>query len=135
MNSKKKTPVISIVLYIVAALFAIIFAWMLGASVIYIKDYLAQSGATFSDIASDGIKMIINQSAAYLVYAILVFAAGKIIALVASLADAIGVVEEITEEEVTELEVSEAFDSVEDAVEAVKEAEEAAREVAEENAE
>lgn len=125
MNSKKKTPVISIVLYVIAALLAILFAYMLGASILYIKDSLAQYSMSFSDVASDSIKIIINQSVAYLVYAILVFAAGKVIALTAPLAAAVGVVEEISEEETADLEVSESFDTVEQAVEAVKEADEA----------
>lgn len=128
MNSKKKTPVISIVLYVIAALLAILFAYMLGASILYIKDYLAQYSMSFSDVASDSIKMIINQSVAYLVYAILVFAAGKVIALTAPLAAAVGVVEEISEEETADLEVSESFDTVDQAVEAVREADEAVKE-------
>lgn len=127
MNSKKRIPVISIICYVLAAIFAIIFMWLLGSSISYINDYLAQAGIGFGDMASDALKYIIAQSAPYLFNAVILVAAGRILQVVTPVKDAIGVVEEITD-----IEVSEAFDSVEDAVEAVKEAEEAIEETVEE---
>lgn len=68
-------------LYVIAAVIAVIFVYMLIVNVMYIKNYLASYGMAFSDMWMDSIQYVLTGSISYLVYAILVFCAGRLISM------------------------------------------------------
>lgn len=80
-QTKKNMTWLPKTLYIIAAVIAVIFVYMIIVNVMYIKNYLASYGMTFSDMMMDSVQYVITGSISYLVYAILVFCAGKIISM------------------------------------------------------
>lgn len=69
-------------LYVISALIAVVFVYMMIVNIMYIQNYLASYGMAFSDMWMDSIQYILTGSISYLVYAILVFCAGKLISMV-----------------------------------------------------
>ena len=78
-NAYKRNGKLSIVLYAVAAVLAVIFVYMLIVNIMYISSYTVSYGMTFSDMWQEAVQYIVTGSVSYFVYAVLVFAAGKII--------------------------------------------------------
>lgn len=81
-------------LYVISAVIAVIFVYMVIVNIIYIKNYLASYGMAFSDMRMDSIQYILTGSTSYLVYAILVFCAGKLISMAG--AEKAGALQEMT---------------------------------------
>lgn len=71
--------VIAKVMYAASALLAVIFIYMLIEAITYIGDYMASYGMAFGDMWSDAIQYVLSSSISYLVFALLLFAAGKIL--------------------------------------------------------
>ena len=71
--------VIAKIMYAASALLAVIFIYMLIEAITYIGDYMASYGMAFGDMWSDAIQYVLSSSISYLVFALLLFAAGKII--------------------------------------------------------
>ena len=71
--------VIAKIMYAASALLAVIFIYMLIEAIAYIGDYMASYGMAFGDMWSDAIQYVLSSSISYLVFALLLFAAGKII--------------------------------------------------------
>ena len=71
--------VIAKIMYAASALLAVIFIYMLIEAIAYIGDYMASYGMAFGDMWSDAIQYVLSSSISYLVFALLLFAAGKIL--------------------------------------------------------
>lgn len=71
--------VIAKIMYAASALLAVIFIYMLIEAITYIGDYMASYGMAFGDMWSDAIQYVLSSSISYLVFALLLFAAGKIL--------------------------------------------------------
>lgn len=71
--------VIAKVMYAASALLAVIFIYMLIEAIAYIGDYMASYGMAFGDMWSDAIQYVLSSSISYLVFALLLFAAGRIL--------------------------------------------------------
>lgn len=69
-------------LYVVAAVLAVIFVYMLIVNIMYISSYAASYGMSFSDMWQEAVQYIVTGSVSYFVYAVLVFATGKIVSIV-----------------------------------------------------
>ncbi|MDD4200354.1 MAG: hypothetical protein PHS19_03085, partial [Eubacteriales bacterium] len=74
---EKKTPIITIILYITGILLLLISAFMLISALGYIKTYLASYGATFGDMWSNSLQYIIGQFVPYLGIGILCLGLGR----------------------------------------------------------
>ena len=94
-TQKKKTGVLSVVCYILAALFFLYGVYM----VIYAVDYIQSYESTGLIDTQNVIQYVVTSSASYLGFAVLLFAAGHIIRMLKNLQPAqIGIItEEITE--------------------------------------
>ena len=77
-------------LYIVAALLGILFLVMLISSIAYISNYAASYGVSISELGSEAVTYILGNSITYLIYGIVVFAAGRILDLVTDIKAGIG---------------------------------------------
>ena len=75
---KKKTPVVTIVFYIVGILFLVVAAFMLVSAIAYTSTYLQSYGATFSDMWSNSLQYIIAQFMPYLGIGIVSLGIGKV---------------------------------------------------------
>ena len=75
---KKKTPVVTIVFYIVGILFLVVAAFMLVSAIAYTSTYLQSYGATFGDMWSNSIQYIIAQFMPYLGIGIVALGIGKV---------------------------------------------------------
>lgn len=75
---KKKTPVVTIVFYIVGILFLVVAAFMLVSAIAYTNTYLQSYGATFSDMWSNSLQYIIAQFMPYLGIGIVALGIGKV---------------------------------------------------------
>ena len=82
VNTGKKGSGLSKFLYVVAAVLAVIFVYMLIVNIMYISSYAASYGMSFSDIWQEAVQYIVTGSVSYFVYAVLVFATGKIVSIV-----------------------------------------------------
>ena len=96
--AKGGAAALSKVLYVIAALLAIVFIYMIYYNVTYMQSYLELYGMEFSDMATDAVQYVLAGSVSYLAYAVLVFCAGKIIAML-SLNARRGVAGEVVAEE------------------------------------
>lgn len=76
-QTKGKTSVLVVVLYVIAAILAGVFCWMLYASIQYINSYMASYGMSFADMASDSVQYVMSQSLNYLIYALIIFVLAK----------------------------------------------------------
>ena len=75
---KKKTPIVTIVFYIVGILFLVVAAFMLVSAIAYTSTYLQSYGATFSDMWSNSLQYIIAQFMPYLGIGIVSLGIGKV---------------------------------------------------------
>ena len=69
-------------MYVLAGIFAIIFIFMFISEISYISSYMKAYGMPFSQMGIEPIKYVIEGSAGYLVYAVLLFCAAKVISIV-----------------------------------------------------
>ena len=74
-----KTSKLVLILYIVAGVLGALFIYMFIYAINYINSYVSSYGMSFGDMWMDAIQYIINGSINYLVFGLLVFAAGKIL--------------------------------------------------------
>lgn len=68
-------------MYIISAVLAVIFVYMLIVNIMYISSYAASYGMKFSDMWQEAVQYIVTGSVSYFVYAVLVFSAGKVIGM------------------------------------------------------
>ena len=74
-----KTSKLVLILYIAAGVLGALFIYMFIYAINYINSYESSYGMSFGDMWMDAIQYIINGSINYLVFGLLVFAAGKIL--------------------------------------------------------
>lgn len=74
-----KTSKLVLILYIAAGVLGALFIYMFIYAINYINSYVSSYGMSFDDMWMDAIQYIINGSINYLVFGLLVFAAGKIL--------------------------------------------------------
>lgn len=74
-----KTSKLVLILYIAAGVLGALFIYMFIYAINYINSYVSSYGMSFGDMWMDAIQYIINGSINYLVFGLLVFAAGKIL--------------------------------------------------------
>ena len=74
-----KTSKLVLILYIAAGVLGVLFIYMFIYAINYINSYVSSYGMSFGDMWMDAIQTIINGSINYLVFGLLVFAAGKIL--------------------------------------------------------
>lgn len=72
-----KTSKLVLILYIAAGVLGALFIYMFIYAINYINSYVSSYGMSFGDMWMDAIQYIINGSINYLVFGLLVFAAGK----------------------------------------------------------
>ena len=68
-----------LILYIAAGVLGALFIYMFIYAINYINSYVSSYGMSFGDMWMDAIQYIINGSINYLVFGLLMFAAGKIL--------------------------------------------------------
>ena len=115
-----KTSKLVLILYIAAGVLGALFIYMFIYAINYINSYVSSYGMSFGDMWMDAIQTIINGSINYLVFGLLVFAAGKILDTVqkksgenhasveapAAESVTVNVIEEVKDEEETAAEVA-----------------------------
>ena len=74
-----KTSKLVLILYIAAGVLGALFIYMFIYAINYINSYVSSYGMSFGDMWMDAIQYIINGSINYLVFVLLMFAAGKIL--------------------------------------------------------
>ncbi len=74
-----KTSKLVLILYIAAGVLGALFIYMFIYAINYINSYVSSYGMSFGDMWMGAIQYIINGSINYLVFGLLVFAAGKIL--------------------------------------------------------
>ena len=74
-----KTSKLVLIMYIAAGVLGALFIYMFIYAINYINSYVSSYGMSFGDMWMDAIQYIINGSINYLVFGLLVFAAGKIL--------------------------------------------------------
>ena len=74
-----KTSKLVLILYIAAGVLGALFIYMFIHAINYINSYVSSYGMSFGDMWMDAIQYIINGSINYLVFGLLMFAAGKIL--------------------------------------------------------
>lgn len=74
-----KTSKLVLILYIAAGVLGALFIYMFIYAINYINSYVSSYGMSFGDMWMDAIQYIINGAINYLVFGLLVFAAGKIL--------------------------------------------------------
>ena len=74
-----KTSKLVLILYIAAGVLGALFIYMFIYAINYINNYVSSYGMSFGDMWMDAIQYIINGSINYLVFGLLMFAAGKIL--------------------------------------------------------
>ena len=78
-HANGKTSKLVLILYIAAGVLGALFIYMFIYAINYINSYVSSYGMSFGDMWMDAIQTIINGSINYLVFGLLVFAAGKIL--------------------------------------------------------
>lgn len=74
-----KTSKLVLILYIAAGVLGALFIYMFIYAINYINSYVSSYGMSFGDMWMGAIQYIVNGSINYLVFGLLVFAAGKIL--------------------------------------------------------
>lgn len=74
-----KTSKLVLILYIAAGVLGALFIYMFIYAINYINSYVSSYGMSFGDMWMNAIQYIINGSINYLVFGLLMFAAGKIL--------------------------------------------------------
>lgn len=77
--ANSKTSKLVLILYIAAGVLGALFIYMFIYAINYINSYVSSYGMSFGDMWMDAIQYIINGSINYLVFGLLMFAAGKIL--------------------------------------------------------
>lgn len=78
-SANGKTSKLVLILYIAAGVLGALFIYMFIYAINYINSYVSSYGMSFGDMWMDAIQYIVNGSINYLVFGLLVFAAGKIL--------------------------------------------------------
>ena len=78
-SANGKTSKLVLILYIAAGVLGALFIYMFIYAINYINSYVSSYGMSFGDMWMDAIQTIINGSINYLVFGLLMFAAGKIL--------------------------------------------------------
>lgn len=78
-SANGKTSKLVLILYIAAGVLGALFIYMFIYAINYINSYVSSYGMSFGDMWMNAIQYIINGSINYLVFGLLVFAAGKIL--------------------------------------------------------
>lgn len=78
-SANGKTSKLVLILYIAAGVLGALFIYMFIYAINYINSYVSSYGMSFGDMWMDAIQYIINGSINYLVFGLLMFAAGKIL--------------------------------------------------------
>ena len=78
-SANGKMSKLVVILYIAAAVLGALFIYMFIYAINYINSYVSSYGMSFGDMWMDAIQYIINGSFSYLVFGLLLFAAGKIL--------------------------------------------------------
>ena len=78
-SANGKTSKLVLILYIAAGVLGALFIYMFIYAINYINSYVSSYGMSFGDMWMDAIQYIINGSINYMVFGLLVFAAGKIL--------------------------------------------------------
>lgn len=81
MCTKRNTGLVR-VLYVISVILLLIFVFMLIGNIGYIRNYIASYGMSVSDMVIESVQYVVTNSLSYLVYAVLVFCAAKIISIV-----------------------------------------------------
>lgn len=71
-------------LYVMSAILALVFVFMLISNISYIRSYIASYGMSAGDIIAESVQYIIKGSLNYFVYALLVFCAAKVLSIVST---------------------------------------------------
>jgi len=77
-NRKNKKPKIVTLLYVAAIILLIVGCYMIYTSIAYVISYYSGYGMSVSSGMKDMIQYVITNSLSYFIYALLVFAAGRI---------------------------------------------------------
>jgi len=77
--NKKKTSILSIILYVVAGLLMILGIWATSESISYISLMINQGQLVFSGNEFDIISFIMSSGAEYVIFALILFSLGWII--------------------------------------------------------
>lgn len=104
METKKTTPILTVILYIIGIIFLAVSAFMLCAGVVYTKGYLASYDMSFADMWSNSTQYVIEKFVPYLAYGVISIGIGKAIK---EFKNAAKPVIEIPEIEIPEIEVPE----------------------------
>lgn len=80
MDKVKSSGIVKL-MYVMGVIMLIVFAYMVASAVIYLRTYLAAYSMTFSRMWQYILQYMFAETLIYLVYAVLLFAAGKIIRL------------------------------------------------------
>lgn len=78
-SANGKMSKLAMILYIAAAVLGALFIFMFIYAINYINSYVSSYGMSFGDMWMDAIQYIISGSFSYLVFGLLLFAAGKIL--------------------------------------------------------
>lgn len=81
MRTKRNTGLVG-ALYVISVILLLIFVFMLIGNIGYIRNYIASYGMSVSDMVMESIQYVVTNSLSYLVYAVLVFCAAKVISIV-----------------------------------------------------
>lgn len=78
-SANGKMSKLVVILYIAAAVLGALFIYMFIYAINYINSYVSSYGMSFGDMWMDAIQYIVNGSFSYLVFGLLLFAAGRIL--------------------------------------------------------
>lgn len=81
MCTKRNTGLVG-VLYVISVILLLIFVFMLIGNIGYIRNYITSYGMSVSDMVMESVQYVVTNSLSYLVYAVLVFCAAKVISIV-----------------------------------------------------
>lgn len=113
MEKKKRNGLVGF-MYVMAVIMLIVFAYMLVAGIIYIRTYMASYAMTVSDAWEYMLQYLISGTLEYLVYAILFFAAGRIITLLDNCCSSEAYEQDSAADEEKIIEVTESEDALEE---------------------
>lgn len=81
MCTKRNTGLVG-ALYVISVILLLIFVFMLIGNIGYIRNYITSYGMPVSDMVMESVQYVVANSLSYLVYAVLVFCAAKVISIV-----------------------------------------------------
>lgn len=127
-SAKVKMSKLVLLFYIFAALMGVMFIYMFIAGVMYINNYTASYGMSFTDMWADAVRYILSSSVSYLVFALVLLGIGKVLdtvqrGIMAKADESIQLKEELIIENKDSESVRQAVEEAEKIVEEVMEAE------------